>query len=201
MNRLTNFKSFKFITEFILIKNVKKIILYIALFVANFSFSQCLQLTTSPQWVNIGDVDVTGTQVTVEALVFYTGGVNVVSKHTGPPDVNYLLRLTSFELTTSNGFYFMSNPYAMSANTWYHIAGTYDGANIRYYVNGCLIITLPATGNLINQNLATAIGNQSSCQCEQYYGSIDEVRIWNVARTQAQIQANIVRIGKKIDYQ
>jgi gliding motility-associated-like protein len=169
----------------------KKIFLYLIVLFAKFSFSQSLQLTTSPQWVNVGDIDVVGNQLTVEALVYYTGGVDVVSKHTGPPNVNYLLRLSSFELTTTSGFYLMPNPYVMSPNTWYHIAGTYDGSNIRYYVNGCLVITVPATGNLITQNLATAIGNISCCSSEQFYGNIDEVRIWNVARTQAQIQGNM----------
>ena len=153
--------------------------------------AQSLLLTTSPQWVNIGDLDVVGNQLTVEALVYKTGGVNILSKHTGPPDVNYLLRMNTFELTTTTGFHFMSNPFVMNNSQWYHIAGTYDGALIKYYVNGCLVISQPATGNLINQNLATAIGNISCCLSEQFYGNIDELRVWNVARSQTQIQANM----------
>jgi hypothetical protein len=156
---------------------------------------RCINLTANPQWVNIGDLDVSGNQITVEALVYYTGGVNILSKHTDPSNVNYLLRTGTFELTTTNGFYLMSNPYAgsMLPNTWYHVAGTYDGSFIRYYVNGCLIIEQPATGNLITNNLAASIGSQSTTP-EQYYGQIDEVRIWNTARTQAQIAANMLTL-------
>lgn len=154
---------------------------------------QCINLTGNPQWVNIGDLDVTGNKITVEALIYYRGGVNIVSKHTGPPNVNYLLRVGTFELTTTNGFYLMSNPYAgsMQMNRWYHVAGTYDGSFIRYYVNGCLVTQQPASGNLITQDLNTAIGNISGPQTEQFNGKIDEVRIWNVARTEAQIKANM----------
>ena len=163
--------------------------LFITLLINRAVFSQSLLLNADPQWISLGDIDVTGDQITVEALVYYTGGQNVVSKHTGPTNANYLLRLNSFQLTTTSAFYFTPNPYTMNSNTWYHIAGTYDGTNVKYYVNGCLISTVPATGNLITQDLATAIGNKSFNEGEQYFGQIDEVRIWNVARTQAQIQS------------
>lgn len=173
------------------------VVLVILLLNANgLKSQQCLNLTSLPQWVNIGDLDVTGNQITVEALVYYQGGVNILSKHTNPSNVNYLLRTGTFELTTTNGFYLMNNPYAgsMLPNTWYHVAGTYDGSFIRYYVNGCLIIEQPATGNLVNNNLDAAIGSQSNTPAEQYYGKIDEVRIWNIARTEAQISNNMFNL-------
>lgn len=156
-------------------------------------FAQTLNLTGSPQYVRIGDLDITGNQITVEALVKFTGGVNIVSKHTSPADVNYLMRIGTFELSTTQQFYLMSNPYAgsMQPNTWYHVAGTYDGSFIRYFVNGCLIVEQPATGNLIVNNLITGIGNQSTCQCEQFNGEVDELRIWASARTSAELTANM----------
>jgi gliding motility-associated-like protein len=157
--------------------------------------AQSIELQNPFQYVTVGDLDVAGDQITVEALVYNTNviSVNVVSKHTGPGNVNYLLRINTFEITTTNGFVLMSNPFAgsMDLNTWYHIAGTYDGSFVRYYVNGCLIVEQPATGNLITNNLLTGIGNMSSGPDEQFYGRIDEVRIWNVARTQAQIANNM----------
>jgi gliding motility-associated-like protein len=153
--------------------------------------AQSLQLTGSPQWVNLGDLDVTGNQITVEALINWQGGVNVLSKHTGPPNVNYLLRPNTFEITTTTQFYLMPNPYTLQNNVWYHIAGVYDGSFIRYYVNGCLVIEQAASGNMITNNFAAAVGNQSSTPIEQFFGLIDELRIWNVARTQAEIAANM----------
>lgn len=169
----------------------------VSLFIQFFTFSQTLNLTGSPQYVTIGDLDITGNQITIEALVKFTGGVNIVSKHTNPTNVNYLMRIGTFEITTSQQFYLMSNPYAgsMQPNTWYHVAGTYDGSFIRYYVNGCLIIEQPATGTIVTNNFLTAIGNQSGCSCEQFNGEIDELRIWNVARPQADIAANMFNLS------
>lgn len=161
---------------------------------SDFSHAQTLNLTANGQYVLVGDIDVVGNQITVEALVRKTSGVNVLSKHTGTTNVNYLLRVGTFEITTSTQFYLMSNPYAgsMLANNWYHIAGTYDGNFVRYYVNGCLIIEEAATGTIVQNNLITCIGNMSSAPSqEQFYGEIDELRIWSEARTAAQLSANM----------
>lgn len=185
--------------------NVFARILFISLvlFQAYGSFSQTINLTSSPQYVRIGDLDVAGNQITVEALVKFTGGVNIVSKHTGPANVNYLMRIGTFEITTSAQFYLMSNPYAgsMQPNTWYHVAGTYDGSYIRYYVNGCLIVQQPATGNIVQNNLITGVGNMSSSpNGEQFYGEIDELRIWSVARTPAELSANMFDLPNPTSY-
>lgn len=154
--------------------------------------AQSLQLTANTQWVSLGDLDVPGNQITVEALINRQSGTNVVSKHTDPGNVNYLLRPTTFEITTGATFHLMTNPYTLQNNTWYHIAGVYNGSTITYYVNGCPVIQQPATGNMAQQNLSTAIGNIStSPYAEQFIGMIDEVRIWNIARTQAEIAANM----------
>lgn len=158
---------------------------------------QALFLDGSPEWVNIGDLDVAGDQLTVEALIHYTGtSVNIVSKHTNPGDVNYLLRIGSFEITTTSGFANFGGVAAagvtLVAGRTYHVAATYNGQFLRYYVNGCLTGEMAWTGTMAQNNLMTSIGQQSSCQCEQFLGYIDEVRIWNVARTQAEIRANML---------
>lgn len=158
---------------------------------------QSLSNPGNPHGVLIGDLDITGNQVTVEALIKRTaaGGPNIVSKHTDPSNVNYLLRPTTFELTTTNGFLLMNNPYTLQNNRWYHIAGTYDGAFVRYYVNGCLVVEQPWSGNLVTNNLATCIGNISTAgNSEGFIGQIDEVRIWNIARTENEIRQNMINL-------
>ncbi|MBK9730692.1 MAG: LamG domain-containing protein [Chitinophagaceae bacterium] len=72
----------------------------------------------------------------------------------------------------------MTNPFVLVINQWYHIAGTYDGSSVKYYVDGCLVIELPFSGNLFQNNLQTAIGAQNASQSEQFLGKLDEVRIW-----------------------
>jgi hypothetical protein len=174
-----------------------KTLLWIALITVQIVSGQSLKLTNTNQYVNIGDLDISGNQLTVEAKIFMSStslyAMNIVSKHTDSSNLNYLLRPKTFEISTSNGFYLMNNPYAMELNKWYHVAGTYDGQYVRYYVNGCLVIKNPATGNLLQNNINTGIGNRTANyqEFEQFFGSIDEVRIWNVCRSENDIKNNM----------
>lgn len=149
------------------------------------------------RWVSVGDIDVVGNQITVEAIFRKSttaNATNIVSKHTDVATCNYLLRPNSFQMSTNNGFYVCLNTQPTVQNTWYHAAATYDGSTIKYYLNGCLINSIPATGNLVTNNFLTGIGMQSqnpTATIENFKGNIDEVRIWNVARTEQEIQLNM----------
>ena len=172
------------------------IILLLAIFyLSEFNLAQnSINLEGSGQkWVNIGDVDVTGNQITVEAFVRRQNNMNIVSKHDGTDDCNYLLRPNSFQITTSEDFYICLNTFPLSPNIWYHVAATYDGSAIKYYVDGCLVNEIPATGNIIDNNWDAAIGNKSNWPNgpEQFRGRIDEVRIWETARSEEEIKLNM----------
>lgn len=145
------------------------------------------------KWVNIGDVDVVGTQITIEAIMRRQNNMNIVSKHDGTTDCNYLLRPNAFQLSTTDGFYICLNPFSLNTNTWYHVAATYDGSSIKYYVDGCLVNEIPATGNVVANNWDAAIGNKSNWPSgpEQFRGRIDEVRIWESARSEQEIKLNM----------
>jgi gliding motility-associated-like protein len=147
------------------------------------------------RYVDIGDLDITGSQITVEAIIRKSNTTvsNIISKHTGAADANYLFRPTLFGITTTAGFFFCTNPITLPINEWYHIAATYDGSLIKYYVNGCKVNELPATGDLVQNNLITAIGARpaNTVPVEHFRGNIDEVRIWNLVRTEVEIQQNM----------
>jgi gliding motility-associated-like protein len=167
-------------------------------FLSFFSFTQN-SLSTFPapalRWLAIGDLDVGGTQLTVEAL--YKRGANgniqnIISKHLDPDNVNYLLRANNFQITTSSGFKVVNSPIPVVNNVWYHIAATYDGASIKLYINGCLVADSAHTGAIITNDFVSAIGTRSASPASDHFrGSIDEVRVWNVVRTQSQILQNM----------
>jgi hypothetical protein len=74
---------------------------------------------------------------------------------------------------------------------WYHAAVTYDGATWKLYLNGALENQLtvgqpPRSDSIQHAGLATAM-NSTGAPSGYFDGVLDEVRIWNYARTQAQI--------------
>ncbi len=74
-------------------------------------------------------------------------------------------------------------------NNWHHIAATFDGTNYKLYIDGSLENTVPSTTAPINNDSNLVIANLNSGNAN-FKGLIDEVRIWNTARTQTQIQSN-----------
>lgn len=78
-------------------------------------------------------------------------------------------------------------------DVWHHAAATYDGSSWNLYLDGALDKTLPVN-RVANSatNVITAVGSslQTTGNPAGFFsGAVDEVRVWNVARTQAQIQA------------
>ena len=73
---------------------------------------------------------------------------------------------------------------------WNHIAVTWDGTNRRHYINGEVVGTFPETGPLPTNTSAMRIGSDVNF-AHTPSGAIDEVRLWNVARTTDQIRSTI----------
>lgn len=81
----------------------------------------------------------------------------------------------------------------MLANTWYHLAFTFDGSNQIIYVDGNLVATVPTTGTLFQvvTDYVLTIGARNSGDSQYVSGMLDEVRVWSDARTQSEIQASM----------
>jgi glucose/arabinose dehydrogenase/PKD repeat protein len=79
---------------------------------------------------------------------------------------------------------------ALPVNTWTHLAATYDGSALKLYVNGVQVASISGSGTIATSTGALGIGGDALFG--QYFaGRIDEVRIYNVARTGAQIQSDM----------
>jgi hypothetical protein len=70
-----------------------------------------------------------------------------------------------------------------SLNTWVHLCGTYDGSNLRIYLNGSLIQTVAGTGNIVTAAEPFWIGAipLGGTPIAPLLGRVDDARIWNVA--------------------
>ena len=76
------------------------------------------------------------------------------------------------------------------ANEFVHIAVTYDGAVRKHYVDGELVASKAESGPMTTSTGAMRFNSDVSYE-HSYATTLDEVRIWNVARTQDQIRAAI----------
>jgi hypothetical protein len=73
------------------------------------------------------------------------------------------------------------------AGKWYHIAGTYDGTTEKVYVNGILENSQPLSGSLSGNSLPLSIGSYCYGTMNFFPGAIDEVKIYDCARTAGEI--------------
>jgi len=68
---------------------------------------------------------------------------------------------------------------------WYHVAVTFDGTNYKLFING----------NEVNNNTDAAgytpVNTPVNFIGNEYNGKMDEVRIWDVARTESEIKADM----------
>jgi hypothetical protein len=107
----------------------------------------------------------------------------------GPND-NYYLEATSSSSYPAMGGSFASTPLVgtspLAANTWSHLAATYDGARMRLYVNGVEVSSRAQTGTIAPSTGPLTIGGDG-LYGQYFAGLIDEVRVYNRALTASEI--------------
>lgn len=147
-------------------------------------------------------LNITG-PITVEAWIYLQGSLNIYKRIVEKDWATSYLLAGKYGI---NGIYFGMDPNGNPANglstadnvlvsnSWNHVAGTWDGATLTIYINGEPV----ASKAWVN---ASVDGSANSTKLGKYYGPdnnyftgrMDEVRIWNVARTQQQIRDNMYK--------
>jgi len=80
----------------------------------------------------------------------------------------------------NNAWYTTPNSYTLTANNWYQIVGTYDGMNIKLYVNGSMVTQASATISSSSGNLGIKLMKRWDTSATQYWGGrLATVKIWN----------------------
>jgi hypothetical protein len=92
-----------------------------------------------------------------------------------------------FRDATDNSWDTVMAPMSIADDVWHHIACSYNGTDMKLYLDGQLVSSKNNPGAVIKQStISTGIGNQSGTS--PLNGILDEIRIWNIARTQAEIK-------------
>jgi uncharacterized protein YjdB len=170
-----------------------------ATWTASGKYGAALTFNGSSSWVTINDVTSLHLTngMTLEAwvkLTTITGWQAVIIKEM-PSDLCYALYAGSDQNQPDAALNTRAdlNVYAtagLTANTWAHLAATYDGANVGVYINGTLVQTVPDTGNLAASTSPLRIGGDSVWG-EYLNGVIDEVRVYNRALSVTEIQTDM----------
>lgn len=110
----------------------------------------------------------------------------------GPAPYNYYLGII-----TNNGGQYAGANTDPSTTSFSNFCGTYDGANIRLYLNGTLLATQAQTGTIVNTGIGRLSGYDSNT--EIWDGNISTFSIYNRALTATEIlqnyNANKTRFG------
>lgn len=99
-------------------------------------------------------------------------------------------KIVHLQLMNSSTVVSLNSSSQLSANTWHHIAGTFDGAKMKIYIDGVckdsssssFSISYSGTSDVWIADPATGFG-----------GTLEETRVWDYARSAAQIKEGMYR--------
>ena len=167
-----------------------------------------LNFDGTDDYVNLGDKIEGLATLTFETWVYYaSGGSSDYDEIFSKENVNSLNIWRSggdkvwFHLGTGTTWFdggrIVSNS-SIPKDRWTHIAVTWDQATttVKIYINGVLDITALHThsgGSVMGSNSALrGIGRYPVVPGHPFKGKLDELRAWNVVRSQAEIQSDMV---------
>ena len=155
----------------------------------------------STSFIDIGSTATAPAQFTVEAWVYYQSFPSGESA--------YILSTEAQATAGSQGFAFrtignkiqlaigtntawskVAGSTSLSLNTWYHVAATCSGTDIKLYVNGVLDGTATSAA-MIPSLTNLRIGDSPTWTGRLFNGIISDLRFWNVVRSAADISATM----------
>lgn len=133
---------------------------------------------------------------TLEVWIYPTQFIHlagIVDKYQSPNSNGYMIRLDgtsgkmSFDerVTTNN---------VLTLNTWNHVAAVNSNGTRRLYVNGVEVALGSSSFNVIANGDPLCLGIDWNSASRSFKGRMDEVRVWNVARTATQISESMNRM-------
>ena len=93
-----------------------------------------------------------------------------------------------FNVQTPDGSFTVFSGVVPSQNVWYNIVGTYDGSNVKIYIDGVLKGTLSASGNINSNTELMMLGDAGYGGYSSILnGNLDEVSIYSRGLTQSEV--------------
>lgn len=137
--------------------------------------------------------------ITLEAWIKHDGNSDedaiIVTK--GSTSAGYLLRLEgvgenpriAFAIGDLNSTLLYSN-YTLPMNEWVHVSVVYNGTDMIIYINGEVDATGTSSRTVGSNSHRVMIGAPTALDGKFYSGELDEIRIWNSARSETEVADN-----------
>ena len=186
--------------KIILKKAVIKLILSVTIYGQGGGYA--LDLDGSNDYVSISDdASLTSTSaITISAWfkkVSGSGWMSLVGKGTSDSNEEYILMIKDnqvyFDVGNAGGPY-LQQSITIASDTWHHIAAVHTRSSgtstLKVYLNGQDVggTTTNASNSPNDNSIPLTIGSRFSTSNALFQGQIDDVRIWNDARTISEIQ-------------
>ena len=132
---------------------------------------------TFSAWINQPSFPHSWNEILMKYEGSFAGGYEIYVRGNGRPRVGMALNgvKTSLDATT-----------AIQTQKWYHLAGTYDGAEMKLYIDGVLDNSRSATGNISVSSQDLMFGGRPADPNNAF---IDEIRIYDHALSAGEISA------------
>jgi hypothetical protein len=105
--------------------------------------------------------------------------------------------VAEFTLALESGNLFTAGTVKLVDGHWHHVAGTYDGKEVKIYVDGILDVSRPASGLLkLFPEAEVTIGGRHG-DGHPWRGLLDDVRVYSYALSPEEIQ-ELVRLGANV---
>ncbi|MBN8704249.1 MAG: fibronectin type III domain-containing protein [Bacteroidetes bacterium] len=153
--------------------------------------SRALTFDGTDDYVNLGnanELNITE-DLTLEAWIYaddYNQAGRIISKWgiSSGYEIDLYLGNIRFNL---NQFVIMQTSITGYNGTWVHVAATKSGNTGTLYINGVSVGSGFAQSTITTSPNNLLIGRMANLATNSFNGTIDEVRIWNVARTASEI--------------
>ncbi len=123
-----------------------------------------------------------------------SSGVVIAKPYSAGSQLSYALRLSAgkakVQADLSGGSYSAISTGSVNDGQWHHLVGTFDGADLRIYVDGSLQATTATSGSLQYSTLSLQLGRFDASGADYLNGTIDEIAVYGSALSATRIQAH-----------
>ncbi|MBG6110391.1 hypothetical protein IWX84_001259 [Flavobacterium sp. CG_9.10] len=153
-------------------------------------FVRCIKFDGINDYLDAGNVLNLNAQFTVSAWVKSTKtNMTILSKRNSAFTQGYDLKInTNGKAEMSWNGNTITSYSAINTGKWHHIGVVYDGTNAKIYIDGVNKNSVAASAPTSSNNSFLIAAANGIAPTAFFEGSIDEVRIWNVALTAMQLK-------------